>query len=113
MNHEDGIFHITMGEFVLQQAAMQAAFMKMAMVRLQQLEDTRRLRARLEQSPESEEKSDIAAKLSALESSVDVSAETKRLVNLLWRAESDQEKMGAVFKDYRASLAGPATPGPA
>lgn len=117
MNHEDGIFHITMGEFILQQAAIQAAFMKMAMVRFQQLEDTRRMRARLEQSPDSEEKSDIAAKLSALESSIDFFAETKRMINMLWRVESDQEKMGAVLKALRASLPpppdDPSPPGPA
>jgi hypothetical protein len=117
MNHNDRLFHIAMVEFVLKQAEMQSAFTKLVVVRLQNLENRLRMRARLEQLQDSEEKSAIADDLSTLERSTDSSAETMVLKDFLARQESEHEKMGAVLKTLRASLPpppdDPATPGPA
>jgi hypothetical protein len=107
MLHEERLFQISLAEFALKQAEMQAMFSKMVLLRFQNLEDTRKMRAQLERLPDSDEKAAIAAQLSVLESSVDVSADTKILTGLLARQESDHEKMEALLKTLRASLPPP------
>lgn len=104
MTPDEKCFQISIAEFVLQQAALQTAFMKMALRRLQQIEELHSLRAKLEQLPDSEERAAMASRLSDLESSFDCSSATRRLENLLARLESEQEKIGAAVRDFRASL---------
>ena len=83
MSQEDAKIFVSLSDFVLQQDLLLTALAKLMMVRFQNLEDTRRMRAQLEQMPDSDNKQAIAESLSALEQQVDSSAETRALQNLL------------------------------
>ena len=107
MDYYERRFQIWLAEFVLQQAAMQSMFSRMVLVRFQNLEAARRLRAQLDRSPDSAEKTSIFEQLSALEASIDSTAETQALTALLARQESDHEKIEAALAALRASLPPP------
>ena len=107
MTYEERLFQISMAEFVLRQAEMQAMFSRMVVGRFQSDEAARRLRAQLERLPDSTEKASIFDQLSTLEASIDSTAETKALIAVLARQESDHEKMQACLASLRASLPPP------
>jgi uncharacterized protein Yka (UPF0111/DUF47 family) len=104
MTQDDLKIYLSLAQFSLDTAELQSALAKMVLVRFQNLEDTRRMRAQLEQMPESEEKHAIVERLSAVEKSVDDSAETRLLKNFLSRAETGHEHMQAYLSTLRASL---------
>ncbi len=104
MEDQERRFLIALAEMVLRQDVMLTAISKMFFLRFQTLEDSRRMRAQLEMLPDSPEKFEKLEKLSALERSVDYSAETRVLTDLLSRQESFHEKLEASLNALKASL---------
>jgi hypothetical protein len=104
MNQDDAKIYVSLADFVLQQDVMLIALSKLVLVRFQGLEDTRRIRAHLEQMPDSGEKIATAERLSDLERTIDFSAQTRSLKDLLAARESVHEKLEAVVTTLRASF---------